>query len=168
MDAIGEVGPAAPRDLDRQACLAGATGSRQIHQPVVGQQLPYIGDLRAATDETGELDRKILRLNARRCPQRREFVAQVGVAHLRYQLGPGQISQLVGAQIGQPRVCRQPVDDQLLGRTTAAFGRRDPDRAVAQSSTPCGAPALVASQPPLNSTSVEFYQLPKLISTMVE
>lgn len=117
MDAIGEVGPAAPRDLDRQACLAGATGSRQIHQPVVGQQLPYIGDLRAATDETGELDRKILRLNARRCPQRREFVAQVGVAHLRYQLGPGQISQLVGAQIGQPRVCRQPVDDQLLGRT---------------------------------------------------
>ena len=106
----------ARRDLNGETGLAGAAGTGQRHQPVVGQQLLHVSHLCAAAHETGELHRKMVGDNGRGYPQRRELVYKVGMAQLRHPFGVGQIAQPMGAQIGQPRVWREPLGDQFLGR----------------------------------------------------
>ena len=72
----GELG----RDLDREPGFADPARTGQRHQPVVGQQLPQLGQLRVAADETGELHRKMLGDNGVGYPKRRELVDKVGMA----------------------------------------------------------------------------------------
>src|ERR1700709_593220 len=38
------------------------------------------------------------------------------MAQLRHAFGPGEVAKLMAAEVGQPGVGRQPVDDQLLRR----------------------------------------------------
>ena len=61
---------------------------------------------------TGQLHRKVMRINTCGRPQWREFVAQVGMAQLHHPFRPRQIAQRMHAQIGQPRISRQPVDNR--------------------------------------------------------
>ena len=63
-DAVAEIGRNAGGDFSGKTRLARATGTGQRHQPVVGQQRTHLVNLRAAADETGELDRKIMGINA--------------------------------------------------------------------------------------------------------
>ena len=72
--------------------------------------------------------------NGAGCAQRREVVAQVGVAQLDDPLGPGQVAQRVGAQVGQRDIGRELIDDQRLGRA-----RQHRLAAVGQVAQPCGA-----------------------------
>ena len=113
---VAELGRGASRDLNCETGLAGATGTGQRHQPVVGQQLPHVSNLCAAADKAGELHWKVMHTNAFRGTQRREIVAQVRMAELNYPFGARQIAQRVSAQIGQPGIGRQTVDDHVLGR----------------------------------------------------
>ncbi len=62
-------------------------------------------------------------------------LTQIGMAQLHHPLRAGQTAQRMSAQIGQPHVGGQPVDDQRLGRTRqhrlAAVGQiAQPRRAV--------------------------------------
>ena len=84
---------------------------------------------------------KLVSCTGRRCgdngfgyAQRRELVDQVGMAQLHHPLRAGQITQRMGAQIGQPRAVRQPIDHQCFGRA-----RQHGLAAVAQIAQPRGA-----------------------------
>ncbi len=114
--AVWEGAADAARDLDGQPCLARTTCTGQVHQPVAFQQPSHLVHLCAAADEAGERRRKAGRINAFRGPQRGKFVARIGVAQLHNPLGPRQIAQLVRAQLRQPRIGGQVVDDQRLRR----------------------------------------------------
>ena len=89
---------------------------------------------RVAAHETGQLHRKTCGHNGFRYAQRRELVDQVGMAQLHHPLRAGQITQRVGAQIGQPHTVGEPVDHQLLGRA-----RQHRLAAVGQIAQPRGA-----------------------------
>ena len=93
------------RDLDRQPGLAHPARTGQRHQPVLRPAAPAAGSA-AASRPT-----KLVSCTGRRWEttafgdaQRRELVDQVGMAQLHHPLRAGQITQRVGAQIGQPRV----------------------------------------------------------------
>ena len=53
--------------------------------------------------------------NGFRRPKRREVVADIGVAQLHHPFGTGDTAQFVPAEIGQPRVGRKRIDNQILG-----------------------------------------------------
>jgi hypothetical protein len=66
--------------LDPQARLTDTASSGERHEPVVGEYLPHVVHLGVSAHETRELDRKMLGDNGVRCTQRREVVANVGMA----------------------------------------------------------------------------------------
>ena len=101
--------------MHRQPGLAHAAGAGQGHQPVLGQQLPHLGQLGFAANEARQLHRKMVGNNAFGNPQRWEVVDQVGVAQLHHSFGARQITQRMGAQIGQPGIGGKPVGHQILG-----------------------------------------------------
>ena len=101
--------------LHRQPGLAHAARPDQGDQPIAGHRIPQAADFRLAPNETRELGRKIMGCDVGVRAQRREVVAQVGVAQLHHAFGPGQIPQRVGTEVGQPGVGGQLVDDQILG-----------------------------------------------------
>ena len=132
-NAVGEVTAHLAGDLDRQPGLARSACAGQGHEPVVGQRTADLRDLRCAADEARQLSRKIMSGNGIRCPQRREVVAQIGMAQLRNPNGAGEVAQPVAAQIGQPRVIGKLVFDHFLG-----CGRHDGLAAVCQVAQPSG------------------------------
>ena len=132
-DAVGELTAHLAGDFDGQPGLACAARAGQGDQPVVGQEAADLGDLRGTADEARQLSRKIVRSNGIRCPQRREVVAQIGVAQLRDPHGAGEITQRMAAQVGQPCLVGKLVLDHFLGR-----GRDDGLAAVCQVAQPSG------------------------------
>jgi hypothetical protein len=146
---VAEVGRDARSDLDGETRLAGTTGTRQRHQATVCQQLAYLGYLRAAADKAGQLHRKILRINTFERTQGRKFVADIGVAQLHDPLRARKIAQLMGAQVSQPSIDRQPVHHQLLSR--AGQHSLATMRQIAQPRRPVdGRPGVVAFVPQLH------------------
>ena len=126
---VVEFGSHVARDVDGQTGLAGAAGGGQGDQPVVGERLPHVVDLCAAADEAGELHGEMFSGDGFRCPKGREVVADVRVAQLRHAFWTGDTAQLVPAEIGQPRIGRQRIGDQILRRSRKhAFARRGRDR----------------------------------------
>ena len=101
-------------DLHRQPRLTDTARAGQGHQPVFGQELAHVVDLRGATDETRQLHRKSVRCNVIGPCKRRELDPQVGMAQLRHAFGAGQIAEPMGAQVGQPDVGRELIDDQIV------------------------------------------------------
>ena len=99
------------------ALAAGAAGTGQGHQPVIGEQPAYIVHLGFAPNETGELYQKIVRTNAFSGTQWREIIAKIGVAQLHHPFRAGQIAQRVSSQVGQPGAGRETIDHHDLGRT---------------------------------------------------
>jgi len=57
-----------------------------------------------------------VRDNGAGCAQRWELIAKVGMTQLHHPLGAGQIPQRVRAQIGQPGIGRESIDNPVLGR----------------------------------------------------
>ena len=120
------------RDLNRQSGLAHSTGTGQRHQPVLGQRAPAPQSARSSRPtKLVSCDRKMLGNNGFRCPQRREFVDQVGMAQLHHSLGAGQITQARECP-DRSATHRRAAGRQPMPRSypTARSGRRGPDRAV--------------------------------------
>ncbi len=55
-----------------------------------------------------------MRTNTLRCAQWWKLVAQIGMTQLHNPFRPWQVAQGVCTKIGQPRVGRKRVDDQIL------------------------------------------------------
>ena len=68
------------RDLNRHAGLAYSAGAGQRHQPVLGHQIPYLGDIRFASYKAGELHWKALGNNSFSDAQRKKVVDQIWMA----------------------------------------------------------------------------------------
>ena len=65
-DAVRKIREHRGRDMKGEPCLAGAAGTSQRHQPVIGEQLAYIGELDVASDEARQLQRKVVRKRIQR------------------------------------------------------------------------------------------------------
>jgi len=92
--------------LDRQPGLASATRTGQRDQPVLVDESTHVHHLRTASDEAGELNRKVLRCSGFRYPKPRELVAQIGVAQLNDPLGTRQVTQWVSPELAHPHTIR--------------------------------------------------------------
>src|SRR6185437_9029398 len=99
--------------LDSEPGLACAARAGQGDEPVVVKASSYLVHRGLPSDEAGQLRRKIVRASGFGCSERREFVADFGMTELRHVLRAGQIAYWMASQIGQPRVVRQPVGDQI-------------------------------------------------------
>jgi hypothetical protein len=113
---VGEVGHHLFGDADGEPGLAGAAGPRQRDHPVLAHEVADVGDLAAAADEAGELDRERV-VGAFDGPQARVLGRQLGVADLVEVGGLGEAAQAVDAEVeqldgvGEGR--SEPVDGRL-------------------------------------------------------
>ena len=96
--------------------LADTAGAGQSDEPVVHDDPAQFVHFGLASNKRGELCWKIVRRTGFGRAQGWELVAQVGVTELHHALGPRQIAQRVGAEIGQPRIGREPVEHQIACR----------------------------------------------------
>ena len=81
------------RDLDGETGLTRATCASQGDKAVLREKLAHLRYLRAAANETRELCGQSLRHSRFGDSQRRELVAKVGMAQLRYPLRTRYIAQ---------------------------------------------------------------------------
>jgi hypothetical protein len=79
-DAVGELVGDLARDLNCQPGFAYSASAGQSHQPVLGHQIPHLGQLRVAAYKAGQLRWKMLGNNSFRFAQRWEVVDQIRVA----------------------------------------------------------------------------------------
>jgi hypothetical protein len=97
--------------LHGESRLARTAGAGQCDQTVVGHTLTYLGHLGVTSDKARQLGRKVLRANGFGRAKWGKLVADIGVTELHHAFGAGQITNRMGAQIGQPCIGWEPVDD---------------------------------------------------------
>ena len=96
--AVGERGEQARRDLEGQACLAGAAGPGQGHEPRLSQELDHLAQLVLAPDEGGELGRQVVRPGIE-AAQGGEVGRQARGADLEQALGAFEVLETVLAEV---------------------------------------------------------------------
>ena len=120
--------------LQRQACLAAASGSSQGDEPAVPERVEHIGELGSTPNE--RIDRRgqvVARERVQRA-ERRELPPEIGMGYLEQMLRPPQVAQPVLSQVDEPVLLGQRVVEQLFGR-----GRHDDLSAVRHRHQPLGA-----------------------------
>src|SRR5215470_59687 len=98
-----------------QPSFADTSSSGQRDEPVAGEDLPNIFEFIGSSYEAGELHGKVMSHNGYHRSQRRILVVQIRVAQLHHAFGPGQVGQVMHAEVDQPCAGWKMFDSQIGG-----------------------------------------------------
>ena len=130
-DPVTELGREPSREFDGEPRLTGPPGASQGDQTVVSDGPPKLRHFGFPSNETRQLDRKIVRRNDTAHPKRWELIAQIRMTQLHHPLRTRHTPQRVAAQLCQPDTLGQPIRHQRSpSRPTARSGHHAPNRAA--------------------------------------
>ena len=102
------------RELQHEARLAATPRTRQRHQPLFVEQRAQSNELRLATNEARQRNRKVARGLIERA-QRGEIDSEIGMAHLPDVFRTPEILQVVKAEIPERHVVDRMISQEISG-----------------------------------------------------
>jgi hypothetical protein len=114
---VGELGSYLGGHVNRKPCLPGAACTGQRDEPVVGECLADVANFRPASDEAGQVYRKIRRCNDIRGAQRGEVIVQIRMAKLHNPFRAGQVAKWMRAEVVKRDAGGKLINDKRFRRT---------------------------------------------------
>ena len=102
--------------LQRQSCLADASGPSQSDEPAVAERAEHIGELALPPDERIDGRGQVGPREGVQRAERRELSRQIGMGHLKQPLRPPKVTQPVLAEVHDPALLGHRVVEEFFGR----------------------------------------------------